>query len=204
MSAPRLRHRRALLGSGLLAAMTALAISTATPAAGASPQPFSDGSFEQPQVAPYTFQRFPAGAHLGPWTVTRGDVDLSGKGFWQTADGNQSLDLDGSVQGTVAQTFATQPLVSYEVSFALAGNPVAAPAVKTGQVLVNGRVAQNFSFDTTGKTKANMGYVQRRFTFLATDTSATLAFASTTTPSGYGPVIDNVEVESCLIIVCLG
>lgn len=188
----------------MLAAVIGLAISAAGPAAGADAKPFSDGSFETPVVASFTFQRFPAGAHLGPWTVTRGDVDLSGEGFWQTADGNQSLDLDGSVQGTVEQTFATVPLFAYEVSFALAGNPVAAPTVKTGQAVVNGRVAQNFSFDTTGKTEANMGYVRREFTFLATSDETTLAFSSTTVPSGYGPVIDDVEVESCLIIVCLG
>ncbi len=188
----------------MLAAVTGLAISAAGPAVGATPQRFNDGSFETPVVASFTFQRFPTGAHMGPWTVTRGDVDLSGKGFWQTADGNQSLDLDGSVQGTVEQTFATVPLFKYEVSFALAGNPVAAPTVKTGQALVDGQVAQSFSFDTTGKTEANMGYVRREFTFVATGDATTLAFSSTTVPSGYGPVIDDVEVESCLIIVCLG
>jgi choice-of-anchor C domain-containing protein len=204
MSATHVRRRRTLLGTGMLGAVIGLAISAAGPAAGAAPQPqrFSDGSFEQPVVAPGTAQRIPAGADIGSWTVTRGDVDLSGEGYWQTADGNQSLDLDGSVQGSVAQSFTTVPLVTYEVSFALAGNPVAAPAVKTGQVLVNGLVAQSFSFDTTGKTETNMGYVQRRFIFLATSTSTTLAFSSTTTPAGYGPVIDNVKVESCLIILC--
>lgn len=44
-----------------------------------------------------TFQRFFAPATMGAWTVTEGSVDLSGAGFWQTADGNQSLDLEGTV-----------------------------------------------------------------------------------------------------------
>ena len=79
----------------------------------------------------------------------------------------------------------------------------AARAIKTGQVLINGQVAKSFSFDITGKSEANMGYVTKEFTFLATGDSTTLEFASTTTPSGYGPVIDNVRVESCLLIICL-
>jgi hypothetical protein len=74
----------------------------------------------------------------------------------------------------------------------------------TGQVLVNGKVAKNFSFDITGKSRADMGYVTRELTFLATSGTTTLEFASTTTPGGFGPVIDNVRVQSCLLIICLG
>jgi choice-of-anchor C domain-containing protein len=180
--------------------LAGVAVFTATPAAAASA--FSNGSFETPVVAAHTFQRFFAGQALGAWTVTTGDVDLSGNGFWQTADGAQSLDLDGSRAGGVSQTFATAPLFAYEVSYELAGNPVDLPIIKTGQAIVNGQVAQNFSFDITGKTEANMGYVHREFTFLATGGSTTLEFLSTT-GTGFGPVIDDVQIEPCLLILCL-
>jgi hypothetical protein len=74
--------------------------------------------------------------------------------------------------------------------------------VKTGKVLVNGAVAQNFSFDTTGRSRSAMGYVTKRFTFVSVGVSATLEFVSTTTPGGYGPVIDKVSVDSCLLVIC--
>jgi choice-of-anchor C domain-containing protein len=187
-------------------AAVAMAALSCTAAIGAGPANaatgLQDGSFESPVATANGFVRISAGQPLGAWRVTKGDVDLSGSGFWQTEDGAQSLDLDGSVAGAVSQTFSTSPLFAYEVTFALAGNPVAAPAVKTGQVLVNGYVADSFSFDTTGKTEANMGYVSHEFAFQATGTSTTLEFLSTT-GSGFGPVIDNVRVQPCLLILCV-
>jgi hypothetical protein len=47
-----------------------------------------------------------------------------------------------------------------------------------------------------------MGYVTKQLTSLSSGTSATLRFASTT-PGAYGPVVDKVEVESCLLVLCL-
>lgn len=73
--------------------------------------------------------------------------------------------------------------------------------MKTGEVLVNGQVVKNFSFDSTGKTFTNMGYGSQEFTFLAAGSSTTLEFASTN-PGAFGPVIDNVDVEFCLLILC--
>jgi hypothetical protein len=75
------------------------------------------------------------------------------------------------------------------------------PAVKTGKVLVNGEVAE-LLFDITGKSRTTMGYVTKQLTSLSSGTSATLRFASTT-PGAYGPVVDKVEVESCLLVLCL-
>ena len=188
----------AVMATGLL---SGLAVVAATPAQAISG--FSDGSFETPIATPGSFDRFFAPQTLGPWTVTQGSVDLSGAGFWQNADGNQSLDLEGTVgTGTIAQTFSTVPLLKYKVSYKLAGNPASGPTIKTGQVLANGNVIQNFSFDITGKNFVNMGYVGKETHFIATGLSSTLAFKSTTN-SGYGPVIDNVEVESCLLVICL-
>lgn len=194
------KFRRFGVAAVSVAALSCIGVFTAAPASAATG--FNDGSFEYPVVAPNTFVTISAGQALGAWTVTTGNVDLSGAGFWQTSDGVQSLDLDGDQAGAVSQTFATSPLFAYEVSYSLAGNPVDLPLVKTGQALVNGHVAQNFSFDTTGKTEANMGYVHREFTFKATGSSTTLEFASTT-PGGFGPVIDNVQVQPCLLILCL-
>ena len=207
------RRRRLRAGAGVIAVLCGIGAVAATPAHAGTGTQFSDGSFETPAVTPGTFQDLSQGQSIGPWTVT-GLVDLIGAGYWQAADGAQSVDLNGQTAsipgepGAVTQTFSTIPLFAYEVSFALAGNPLsqgdplAGPLTKTGHVLVNAHVVKEFSFNVTGKSPANMGYVTEEFTFLATGTSTTLEFASTNPGEG-GPVIDNVRVESCLLVVCL-
>jgi choice-of-anchor C domain-containing protein len=127
---------------------------------------------------------------------------LIGAGFWQHADGVQSLDLEGGVPGGVAQTFTTVPLLKYKVRFKLAGNPDAGPTVKTGDVLADGKILQSFSFSIAGKTRANMGYLGKETHFIASGLSTTLTFRSTT-GTGFGPVIDDVDVDSCLVVICL-
>lgn len=188
--------------AGTAGTATATAETKTTPQAAQSLSGFADGDFEQGYATTGSFSRYFAPTTMGAWTVTQGSVDLSGAGFWQNADGNQSLDLDGAAhQGGIAQTFGTIPLLTYRVTYSLAGNPASGPAVKTGQVLVNGNVVQNFSFDITGKNFVDMGYVKKHTYFFANSPSATLEFRSTT-GSGYGPVIDAVHVESCLLIIC--
>lgn len=175
--------------AGVLAGMGA---GTAT----AAVSRFDDGSFETPSVAANTFVNVGTGGTIGPWRVTAGNVDLIGDGFWQAAEGGQSVDLNGGGAGTVEQTFTTVPGKKYSVTYSLAGNPAGGSPVRTGKVLIDGQNFQDFSFDVTGKTVTNMGYVTREVTFVARGTSTTLAFASTGN-SAYGPVIDDVRVSAC-------
>ncbi|GLF95096.1 choice-of-anchor C family protein [Streptomyces yaizuensis] len=156
---------------------------------------FHDGSFEYPRAPANLFTPYFPGQSIGPWSVTRGAVDLIGAGTWQAAEGDQSVDLNGT--SAVSQTFTTTPGSTYTVTYALAGNPTdTAPAVKTGQALIDGQEAQSFSFDVTGRTYAAMGYVTRQFAFVANAATTTLAFVSTTGPTAAnGPVIDDVRVE---------
>ncbi|MGW9171215.1 choice-of-anchor C family protein [Streptomyces decoyicus] len=175
--------------AGLLALMPGTAL--------AAPVALDDGSFEYPTAPANSFSALTAGQSIGPWTVASGSVDLIGSGFWQAADGEQSVDLNGQGPGKVSQTFTTTAGKTYTVSYALAGNPGGNQGVKTGAVLIDGQNFQDFSFDTTGKTFARMGYVGRQVTFVATGASTTLSFASTTASGAYGPVIDNVRVGSC-------
>lgn len=205
MERSRAWYRRLLLAGGVAVTTTAV-LFVAVPPAAATPAisgTVQDG-FENPVVTPGTFDAFVAGEQMGAWTVTSGDVDLTGAGFWETAEGVQSLDLNGVQPGAVALDLDTIPLLSYRVSYALAGNPSAGPAIKTGQVRINGNVVQNISFDITGRTRADMGYIRKSFLFLATSHVSTLEFRSTTSPGGFGPVIDDVRVQTCLLIICLG
>jgi choice-of-anchor C domain-containing protein len=197
------RGRVGLLGMAMVAALAGLGgVTTATPAAATSV--FQDG-FENPVATAGSFDAYFAGQQMGVWTVTRDDVHLIGAGFWQSAEGLQSLDLDGGLNGAIKTSINITPLISYKVSYALAGNPASGPTIKTGKVLVNGNVAQSFSFDITGKSLSNMGYVRKSFLILLTTSSKlNLEFSSTTNPTGFGPVLDDVRVESCLLVLCHG
>jgi hypothetical protein len=70
-------------------------------------------------------------------------------------------------------------------------------------VLANGNVIQSFSFDVTGKTFADMGCVHKVATFFASGLTSTIEFRSTTN-TAFGPVLDNVHANSCLVVICLG
>jgi choice-of-anchor C domain-containing protein len=196
--------RRLLVAVLSVGFFTGMAVVAATPAQAITG--IGNASFETPVVTPNTFVNLGAGASIGAWTVTQGHVDHIGGGFWQAADGVQSVDLSGSslpLAGGVAQSFTTVPLLKYRVSYKLAGNPGGAPVIKTGQVLANGNVIQSFSFDVTGKTFANMGYAHKVATFIATGLVSTIEFQSTNN-TAYGPVLDDVDVDSCLVVICLG
>ncbi|MDT9685886.1 choice-of-anchor C family protein [Streptomyces sp. TRM76323] len=183
--------------AGLLTAGTAMAL--ASPASAASR--FDDGSFEYPTAPANSFTTLSSGQSIGPWRVTSGAVDLIGAGFWQAAEGDQSVDLNATQPGTVSQTFTTTAGKKYTVTYSLAANPAGGPAVKTGRVLVDGQNFQDFSFDSTGKTRAAMGYVTRQVTFVANGPTTTLGFASTV-PGAYGPVVDDVRVDTCCACCC--
>ncbi|WP_030057013.1 MULTISPECIES: choice-of-anchor C family protein [Streptomyces] len=157
---------------------------------------FDDGSFESPKAPANAFTEFNTGQVIGPWKVVGGSVDLTGAGFWQVAEGDQSLDLNGATSGTITQAFTTTPGTTYSVTYALAGNPAGGTVLRTGRVTIDGQSFQDFTFDVTGKTRAAMGYVGRQFTFVAQNSSTTLGFASTVA-GPYGPVIDNVQVTEC-------
>jgi choice-of-anchor C domain-containing protein len=183
----------------------ALSIAATAPAAQARTAPpapapmIANGGFEAPAIPPNAFIRYGTGSAIGPWRVTQGNVDLTGANFWQTADGRQSLDLEGSESGTIEQPLSLRIGGCYAVTFALAGNPDGGPAVKRGWARVTQNslghpaVQKNFIFNTTGRSRADMGYVPERFRFRALAPSGTLTFASTT-GGGYGPVIDAVSV----------
>ncbi|MEU3600920.1 DUF642 domain-containing protein [Streptomyces sp. NPDC006798] len=158
----------------------------------ASTQParFHDGSFECPTAPAGFFTPYFPGRLIGPWQVTDGAVGLIGAGTRQAAEGDQSVDLNGI--GAVSQTFTTTPGATCTITY----NPLDAPALKTGKVLVDGQNFQDFSVGVTGKTCAAMGYVRRQPTFVATNPTTTLAFASTTGATApNGAVIDGVRVE---------
>ena len=81
----------------------------------------TNGSFEiGPDPDPY-LPLDPGSTAITGWTITRDQIDYVA--YWVDADGERSLDLNGSLGvGGIAQTFSTIAGQQYLVSFALAGN----------------------------------------------------------------------------------
>lgn len=156
-----------------------------------------NGSFEDALVNPGTsFVTLGYGSpFINGWTVAGNGLDYIGA-TWQASQGSRSLDLNAVAAGSIEQTFLTTSGVTYDVAFDLAGNPgiSSPPAVKTLRVSAGGR-SQDFSFDTTGKTLANMGWTTKHFIFTAIWKTTTLLFESLT-PGDAGPALDNVVVTN--------
>ena len=162
-----------------------------------------NGSFEL-GIDPGTFTTLtaPDAVSILGWTVTGGTVDYIGT-YWQASSGSRSLDMDGISQGTIAQqTLATVIGQTYRISFDLAGNPDNGPTIKTIGVTIGGSGLKTFTFDSTGKSHSDMGWITESFYYTATG-SSDLTFQSLTigppgneTFAAYGPALDNVSVTA--------
>jgi choice-of-anchor C domain-containing protein len=165
-----------------------------------------NGSFEDaPPVR--TFFNIAAGASsLKGWQVTGEGIDVVNEVYWQASHGMSSVDLDGSARsrisppysrGGVAQTFSTTAGTRYLVTFDMAGNATVPPAVKPMRVSAANQ-SMEFTFDVTGKTFRNMGWLPKSWTFTAREATTTLEFRSLTVSpqTGFGPALDNVTVTA--------
>jgi hypothetical protein len=150
-----------------------------------------DGGFETP-VASSDVQAF-FGGTIGPWSVS-GSVELVTSGYWQPAEGAQSVDLAGTAPGGVTYTFTAPYADSYKVTFKLAGNPDCAPVTKQVGVYWNGALVSSPTFSTTGQTRASMGWKAKSVTVAGLPGSVSLAFVAIST-GPCGPVIDKVAVK---------
>lgn len=153
-----------------------------------------NGSFETATVNPNPgdFIRLDAGSTaITGWTVSQGSIDYIGT-LWQASNGSRSLDLSGENAGGIQQTFNTTVGKTYRVTFDLAGNPNTSPTIKQMRISAAGS-SDNFSFDITGKSTTNMGWLSKSWDFTANSTTTTLEFISLTN-SFAGPALDNVSV----------
>ena len=151
-----------------------------------------NGGFEAP-VAVNSFDTL-TGTQLTGWTIG-GSIDLIGT-YWEPAEGDQSIDLNGDQQGSISQWITDLVAnVTYEISFAIAGNSDSAPTVKTMTVDVGG-APSTYTFDTTGSdVPLPMNWVYQTFTFTATGSSMLLTFASQDAGS-WGMALDDVSIAA--------
>jgi len=146
-----------------------------------------NGSFETATVNPGSSLQLDAvSTVITGWTVSQGTIDYIGTA-WQASEGARSLDLQGLASGGIQQTFNTTIGETYRVTFDLAGNPI-----KEMRVSAGGSSA-DFSFDITGKSNSNMGWLSKSWDFTANSTTTTLEFTGLGN-SDAGAALDNVSV----------
>jgi choice-of-anchor C domain-containing protein len=134
----------------------------------------------------------PGSTAIDGWTVVGGNVSYVG-GRWQHSQGLRSVGLPCG--GGISQTFDTEPDQEYEVRFNMAGDPTTPPAVKTLEVSF-GSAKRVFTFDTTGRSLANMGWEARSWVFApVVDPTITVTFSSP--KSGCStPAVDNIRITA--------
>jgi choice-of-anchor C domain-containing protein len=183
------------LGKFMKRICMALAAASVGFIANADASVFQNGGFET-GPAPGSFITLGSGSTaITGWTVGGGGIDYIGS-YWQPSDGSRSLDLNGNLPGSISQTFDVVSGQTYQVTFYLAGNTDGGPAIKTLTASIDSTVFLA-SFDSTGKSRSDMGWMQYSFLFTANGPTETLSFQSTTLEgNAYGPALDNVSVAA--------
>lgn len=155
-----------------------------------------NGDFESPAIAT-NFVSHPTGGSVGGWVVDRGSVDVA-RTCWEAATGSQSVDLNGLTAGGIHQDLSTTPGTTYLLRFALAGNPLAGPSLKRVEVGW-GSTTSVVTFDTAGRSSADMGWSYQQLSVRADATTTRVRFVSLTTGDA-GPAIDDVSVTAATTV----
>ena len=195
--------RKRTLGIVALAAIaTPLAFASSANAASVAliNPSFATGVAETPNFPDWGFARvFPGNPAVTGWTVGGNGIDYVGS-LWDAADGDaHSIDLNSYGPGSVSQTVDTVAGQTYNVTFAMSGNPANGDDLGDKTMTVSaGDTSQNYTYTVTAaNTFHNMMYVDKTFSFVGTGSPVTLTFTSTTDlVNGVrerGPVIDNVR-----------
>jgi choice-of-anchor C domain-containing protein len=156
------------------------------------------GSFEI-QNSPFIethpdFMRLPSGSSvITGWSVGGNGVDyLTEPLHLAVGSGTYSIDLSAETAGTLSTNFSTVIGSKYRLTFQAYGS--SSPGIYTGRVSVGDLVGQLF-------TPANVAlpetatFTSYDFQFTALSTNTTLFFDVASSPSGFGPVIDEVSVN---------
>eukprot|EP00850_Spirogloea_muscicola_P024500 SM000935S25037 [mRNA] locus=s935:479:2265:+ [translate_table: standard] len=137
------------------------------------------------------------GALPARWRSPNGTVSYVSHDYWQPADGDYSVEL----HGTFEQIINVYPGGEYNLSFAMAGNPLGGAAVKSLAVTVlppegggAGLASGSFEFDARDSSPSAMGWARRWLTFAAPPGSCRLLLRFTsTTHSDFGPALDAIS-----------
>jgi choice-of-anchor C domain-containing protein len=126
---------------------------------------------------------------LPGWTISGGGIDYITT-FWVSAEGSRSLDLNGESAGAISARYYTYPGYPVQVSFSMAGNPGCGGGVRKLRIEANGQW-QDYVFDTTGRSRSNMGWTKQYFTYTPSSDITVVTFRSLN--GGIcGPAVDYV------------
>ncbi|MDP9267167.1 MAG: choice-of-anchor C family protein [Acidobacteriota bacterium] len=182
--------RRIFILTVIVAALLATAALSQGKAAAKPENLVVNGGFEQ-GVDPGGFLGYSStGNKLPGWTVAKGSVDVIGT-YFKCSHG-RCLDLNGSVNGTIRQTIATEAGKKYRVSFALSANPQCGDPKKVLRVSTGKESTQSKQFVVTGKP--TIPWVRRTWDFTADADKTPLTFASIGKDSACGPMLDDIAV----------
>lgn len=169
-----------------------------------------NGSFETPHLS-VPWQPYVTTPGFG-WTVTSGDIDLIGSN-WQASDGQQSIDINGFVAGSIYQDFTFPTSGLYVIKFDLSANPdPTQPGVKPLRLDFGNTAGPlsslgNYGLSNVGRTHANMQYIEYTTATLNVSDAATYRMQFTALIDGNcGAVLDNVRIvavpEPNVLAIC--
>ena len=146
------------------------------------------------------------------WTVVSGDLDwawpYTGATGWVSQDGEHSLDLNGTTNGTIQQLGFSLTPGTYTLNFWMSAAPGGVPPSErtVGMTVqfkdgVNIMDQQSFLY-TVGPTnsRGNMLWQLKSWTFTLAGNADTLVIASNEygslgNPTPFGPAIDNISLN---------
>lgn len=152
-----------------------------------------NGGFEKP-VSQVPVRTVAAPKKIGPWQVTAGSVDVVTGSYWPPAAGSQSLDLAGNAPGAIQETLTLPTSGTYKIAFKLAGNPDCGAQTVQIAVVWNGVSVKTFSFDTTGHTDGDLGWVGKSVKVAGAAGAATLGFQNLSAGS-CGATLDAITAK---------
>lgn len=164
-----------------------------------------NGGFEAPLQQPQQFVTIAPGNEPAgfEWQVESGNVDVGGPNqfiLFPALEGQQGLDLNGTMRGSIFQDFTTVVGQRYQLRFLFADNPVesgvSSADVEVIDLLSNGAVLSALITHSTSSNSTGADANEYVGSFVATGTNSRLRFRSTSasnSPSG-GVLLDGVSV----------
>ena len=156
---------------------------------------------------------------LTGWTVTSGNVDIDSaaqgcSGITAAPGASYFVDLTGSHAenaindvGAISQDINTVAGQKYSLSFYFGGNPQWQgslypndSSLKAMDAFVNGSIAGVYSVNTAGVPLTDAQWTKEKIVFTATSTNTVISFdslnGSSSNPSDFGPLLDDVSVKA--------
>ena len=185
---------------------TALALSAACSTASALPNLIVNGGFEADNFGG-SYTTLSSG--LTGWTIDYGSIDGIG-GYWQAAEGKNSIDLFGNSRGQISQVINTVIDTEYTVSYYQAFNPdytddsrklkldISSDTPDSGPYLLT--FNQDFNLSAI-RSSSNMQWEFISTTFVAQGVLTTISFRGESTANNqlYGPALDGVVITGAAV-----